>query len=55
MKMKWYTFLGWLTWQGVKTVAKRKADQRKVKLGALAAVLLVVGAGALTAKASSDD
>ena len=43
MKIKGYTVLGWLTWQGIKTVAKRKMSQNKVKLGAAATV--AAGAG----------
>jgi hypothetical protein len=53
MKVKGYTFLGWLTWQGIKTVAKRKVSQDKVKLGAAATVLLVLVAGLAGAKATS--
>ena len=55
MKFKGYTLLGWLTWQGIKTVAKRKLSQDKVKLGAAATVLLVLVAGLGAAKAASDD
>jgi hypothetical protein len=55
MKLKAYTLLGWFTWQGIKTVTKRKAGQDKVKLGALATVLLVLGAGLAAAKSHSDD
>jgi hypothetical protein len=55
MKIKGYTLLGWLTWQGIKTVASRKLSQDKVKLGAAATVLLVLVAGLGAAKAASDD
>jgi hypothetical protein len=55
MKIKAYTVLGWFTWQGIKTVAKRKAGQDKVKLGAGATVLLVLAAGLAAAKAHTDD
>jgi hypothetical protein len=55
MKIKGYTALGWLTWQGIKTVAKRKLSQDKVKLGAAATVLLVLVAGLGAAKAAGDD
>jgi hypothetical protein len=55
MKMKGYTFLGWLTWQGVKTVANRKLGQNKVKLGAGATVFAVIAAGVVAARASSGD
>jgi hypothetical protein len=53
MKIKGYTLLGWLTWQGIKTVAKRKVSQDKVKLGAAATVALVLVAGLAAAKATS--
>jgi hypothetical protein len=55
MKIKGYTVLGWLTWQGIKTVAKRKMSQDRVKLGAGATVLLVVVAGLAAAKAASGE
>jgi hypothetical protein len=53
MKIKGYTLLGWFTWQGIKAVAKRKMAQDKVKLGAVATVLLVLVAGLAAAKAAS--
>ena len=46
MKIKGYTVLGWLTWQGIKTVAKRKMSQDKVKLGAAATRAARAGGGA---------
>jgi hypothetical protein len=55
MKIKGYTMLGWLTWQGIKTVSKRKMGQNKAKLGAAATVLLVLIGGLAAAKASSDE
>jgi hypothetical protein len=55
MKIKGYTMLGWLTWQGIKTVAKRKLSQDRVKLGAAATVLLVLVAGLGAAKAASGE
>ena len=54
MKIKGYTMLGWLTWQGIKTVAKRKMSQDRVKLGAAATVAAVLVAGLAAAKAASD-
>jgi hypothetical protein len=51
MKIKGYTMLGWLTWQGIKNVAKRKVSQDRVKLGAAATVVLVLVAGLAAAKA----
>jgi hypothetical protein len=55
MKIKGYSLLGWLTWQGIKTVAKRKLSQDRVKVGAVATVLLVLVAGLAAAKSHSDD
>jgi hypothetical protein len=55
MKIKGYTMLGWLTWQGIKTVVKRKMSQDKLKLGAVATVVLVLVAGLAAAKARSGD
>jgi hypothetical protein len=55
MKVKGYTVLGWLTWQGIKTVAKRKMSQEKVKLGAAATVALVLVAGLAAAKAATGE
>ena len=55
MKIKGYTVLGWFTWQGIKTVAKRKLSEDRVKLGAAATVALVLVAGLGAAKAASDD
>jgi hypothetical protein len=47
--------LGWLVWQVITRVAKRKLVQNKVKLGAAATVFAVLAAGLLAAKASSSD
>jgi hypothetical protein len=55
MKTRLYTLLGWLSWQGVKTVANRKLGQNKAKLGAAATVAAVLAAGLVAAKASSGD
>jgi hypothetical protein len=55
MKIKGYTALGWLTWQGIKAVAKRKLSKDKVKLGAAATVVLVLVAGLVAAKASGGE
>jgi hypothetical protein len=52
---KGYTVLGWLTWQLITRVAKRKMAQNKVKLGAAATVFAVLVAGLLAAKASAGD
>jgi hypothetical protein len=50
---KGYTVLGWIVWQIASRVAKRKIAQNRVKIGAAAAVVLVLVAG--VAAARSDD
>jgi hypothetical protein len=57
MPTKGYTVLGWVAWQVITRVAKRKMGQSKVKLGAAATVLAVLVAGLAAARAatSSDD
>lgn len=55
MTTRSYTVLGWLAWQVISRVAKRKIAQNKVKLGAAATVFAVVAAGLLAARASSGD
>lgn len=50
-----YTVLGWIVWQVGSRLAKRKAVQNKGKLGAGAAVALVVIGGILVAAGESDD
>ena len=50
-----YTVLGWLVWQIGSRLAKRKAKQSKGKLGAGAAVALIVVGGILVAAGDSDD
>jgi hypothetical protein len=53
MTTKGYTVLGWLAWQIITRVAKRKIGQNKVKIGAAATVFAVIAAGILAARASS--
>ena len=55
MTTRGYTVLGWLAWQLISRVAKRKMAQKKVKIGAAATVFAVIAAGILAARASSDD
>jgi hypothetical protein len=55
MGSKGYTVLGWLVWQVATRVAKRKMAQNKLKLGAVATVLLVLAAGLAAAKAASGE
>ncbi len=50
-----YTVLGWLVWQVITRVAKRKMSQNKVKIGAAAPVFAVLAAGVVAARASSSD
>lgn len=50
-----YTVLGWLAWQVITRVARKKMAQNKVKLGAAATVFAVIAAGILAAKASAGD
>jgi hypothetical protein len=54
MNSKSYTVLGWLVWQVVSRVAKRKVRQNRTKVGAAAAVLLVLVLGVAAARSSSD-
>jgi len=54
MTTKGYTVLGWLAWQVISRVAKRKIAQNKVKIGAAATVFAVIAAGILAARATSD-
>jgi hypothetical protein len=55
MNSKGYTVLGWVVWQIVSRVAKRKVQQNRVKLGAAGIVALVLVAGIAAAKGSGDD
>ena len=50
MTTKGYTILGWIVWQIASRVAKRKIAQNRVKIGAAAAVLLVLVAGVAAAR-----
>ena len=50
MSTKGYTVLGWIVWQIASRVAKRKIAQNRVKLGAAAAVVLVLVAGVAAAR-----
>jgi hypothetical protein len=55
MTTKGYTVLGWLAWQVISRIAKRKISQNKVKIGAAATVFAVIAAGILAARASSGE
>jgi hypothetical protein len=47
---KGYTVLGWIVWQIGSRIAKRKLAQNRVKVGAAAAVVLVLVAGVAAAR-----
>jgi hypothetical protein len=47
---KGYTVLGWIVWQIASRVARRKIAQNRVKIGAAAAVVLVLVAGVAAAR-----
>jgi hypothetical protein len=53
MTTRGYTVLGWVAWQILSRVVRRKLAQNKVKLGAAATVFAVIAAGILAARASS--
>ena len=55
MTTRGYTVLGWLAWQIINRVAKRKVAQNKVKIGAAATVVAVIAAGVAAARASAGD
>ena len=50
MSSKGYTILGWIVWQIGSRVAKRKLAQNRLKVGAAAAVVLVLVAGVAAAR-----
>jgi hypothetical protein len=50
MNTRGYTVLGWVVWQIASRVAKRKIRQNRVKLGAAAAVVLVLVLGIAAAR-----
>ena len=54
MTTRGYTVLGWLAWQVISRVAKRKIAQNRVKIGAAATVFAVIVAGIAAARATSD-
>ena len=49
-----YTLLGWLVWQIGTRVAKKKVKANRTKLGAVAAVGLVLGTALVFARSSDD-
>ena len=55
MSTRGYTVLGWLVWQVGSRVAKRKLSQNKAKIGAGAAIALVLVGGVVAAKSAAGD
>jgi len=55
MSTRGYTVLGWIVWQIGSRIAKRKLAENRVKIGAVAAILLVLVGGVLAARSSSAD
>jgi hypothetical protein len=55
MKNSLYTTLGYVTWEGIKLVVRRKLGQKRVKIGAAATVALVLIGGLAIAKATAAD
>ena len=52
MSSKGYTLLGWIVWQLASRVAKKKAAQNRVKLGAVGVVALVVAGGIVAGRSA---
>jgi hypothetical protein len=50
-----YTLIGWFTWQVASHVARRQLSQNKAKIGAAAAVALVLAGGALAARSNGGE
>jgi hypothetical protein len=55
MKNRAYTVLGFVAWEGIKVVLRRKLGQNRAKIGAAATVLLVLIGGLAIAKATATD
>ena len=55
MSSKGYTVLGWAVWQIASRIAKRKMAENRVKIGAAAAVALVLVAGVAAARVAGGD
>ena len=54
MGSKSYTVLGWIVWQIASRVAKRKISQNRTKIGAAAAVMLVLVLGVAAARSGDE-
>jgi hypothetical protein len=55
MKTRFYSLLGFLTWEGVKLVLRRKVAQNRAVFAAGATVALVVIGGFAAARAGSSE
>ena len=55
MRNSGYTILGWIVWQIGSRVAKRKLAANRAKIGAAAAIALVLLGGVLAARAGNGD
>jgi len=51
---KRHTLLGWIVWKVGSRIAKRKAGQNRVKLGAVGVIALVLIGGLVAAKNDSE-
>jgi hypothetical protein len=48
-----YTVLGWVVWQFVSRITKRKIQENRVKIGAAGVVALVLIGGVIAARSGS--
>jgi hypothetical protein len=55
MKNRAYSALGFVAWEGIKVVLRRKIGTNRAKIGAAATVLLVLIGGLAIAKATASD
>jgi hypothetical protein len=55
MSTRGYTLLGWIVWQLASRVAKKKAAQNRVKLGAAGVIALVIAGGIVAGRAGRSD
>jgi hypothetical protein len=53
MRNRAYTVLGFVAWEGIKVVLRRKVGQNRAKIGAAATVLLVLIGGLAIARRQS--
>jgi hypothetical protein len=55
MSTRGYTLLGWIVWRLASRVAKKKAAQNRVKLGAAGVIALVIAGGIVAGRAGGSD